>query len=69
MTSENTTFEVFIPRVVNEQPCSRHKALIGYPCYDIHTIGGDVLSGVCNKRARAAGMTGKITKDSLAKQR
>lgn len=53
--------------IVGRSDCTKHKAIPGMACWNIHTSSGRVLLGICNKRARKAGFFGQITDKSLAK--
>jgi hypothetical protein len=62
MEIENTKY---IADVMERQACSKHGVPKGIPCYHLYRSVGDILVGVCNKRARAAGFVGNIDPKSL----
>lgn len=49
-----------IDRIIGSQECSKHKALISEPCFELDSAHGP-LRAICNSRALAAGASGKIT--------
>lgn len=51
--------------VIDRTFCVQHPAAMGVPCWEIGTDAGDFLLGVCDKRARDAGMNGKISDLSM----
>ena len=59
-------FEVpdrFIPNIVQYTTCRKHGR---GPCWSLEGSKGQLLFGVCGRRARKAGMTGKISSQSLS---
>jgi hypothetical protein len=68
----NLELELFrslkIMTVAERTSCSKHKARPGIPCWAIFGgVTGNTVIGVCGRRARAAGMTGRIKRSSLVR--
>lgn len=56
--------------VMQSTPCKRHKASIGSPCWSVSRDSSHIPAhGVCNHRARAAGMRGNISDQAIQSSR
>jgi len=55
-----------IDSIINRQPCDKHLAPHGIPCFHMPRGNGrpGYYPGICNKRAVAAGADGKISESS-----
>lgn len=60
------TTQTYIPAVIDRTGCVQHNALSGFPCYEFQGADNDLWHvGICNSRARRAGMNGSIHPSSL----
>lgn len=60
------TTELYVPRVILRSSCVIHSAESGEPCHSFESlISDDIVSGICNARARKAGMNAPIRPASL----
>lgn len=60
--------EKYIPTVVFARGCRKHDSQKGEPCYVIpSTMVDTVYFGVCNTRAKSAGMLGKVNPNSMSR--
>lgn len=57
-----------IETIVQRQSCTKHKALLGAPCWNIYPSIGGALPAVCNDRILKAGFVGDIQPSSLRKR-
>jgi hypothetical protein len=71
-TSKNLTLDeapttlLHIPGIIATVRCAQHDAGFNTPCYKFESAEGPgVHTGICNARARAAGMNGEISPSSL----
>ena len=56
----------FISIILDREGCNKHNALKGAPCFLIRKHHGfGYYAGVCNKRAKRAGFSGKISAKAL----
>ena len=58
-----------ITELANMNPCLRHNAPLGEPCWTIplgHSGHGEHLRALCGSRIRRGGYDGQITSDSLS---
>lgn len=63
---EIPTTTLYVPRVVERATCEKHEAALGVPCHQFESIISDnVIGGICNSRARKAGMNAPIRRQSL----
>lgn len=59
---------VHIVYIMGVNPCARHGADLGTPCWYLHISATKSLSpAVCGSRIKAAGYNGKISEESLRK--
>lgn len=58
-----------IQSIVNRQPCQKHQADVGVPCYMFVGASDNLVIGICNKRARKAGATGTIQPESFRRKK
>ncbi len=65
LAPEKPSTELFLETVVTREPCGKHRAHRGTPCWILEGVSGFLLQGVCNKRARKAGFTHRISDKSL----
>lgn len=58
-----------VSRVTKIVPCGKHGAPRGNPCWSIESITGTASPavGICDERARRAGMVGKISRKSIVR--
>jgi hypothetical protein len=61
----NPTFNLFIPSILQQTECRRHKVPVGTPCWVMFTVSGDSRDAICNHRAVSAGWNGKIDPVSM----
>ena len=62
------TTEVYIPRVLDRTGCLQHDAEAGDPCYSYSGVSGETQhTGICNDRARRAGLNAPIKFSSLVR--
>lgn len=56
-----------ITRIVNSTTCADHAAgITGMPCFHVPKLGGfGYFAGICGKRAKKAGMNGRVSPASL----
>lgn len=60
------TTELYVPRVIARSSCIVHSAEWGEPCHTFESLISDaIIGGICNARARRAGMTSPIRPASL----
>lgn len=60
------TVELYVWTVINRVPCEEHGAALGLECFWFESlISDDIIKGICNVRARKAGMTAPIRPQSL----
>lgn len=60
------TTERHLPSVLNRTHCDRHFVGLHTPCFEVELLNGrGKLPGICNTRARKAGMVGHINPSSL----
>ena len=60
------TTQVFVPKVVDTTSCQYHEAPFGTHCFEYQSAETeDWFFGICNSRAKAAGMDGYIHPTSL----
>ena len=52
-------------KVIERTVCKKHNADIGDACWPIIAHDSDILSAVCNTRAKKAGFVGQIKASSL----
>lgn len=64
---EVPTTESFIPTIVDRRGCGHHSKNLGTPCWQMLGDSGQLLAGICNKRATKTGFVGKITPQSLSR--
>lgn len=57
--------EEYLRTVVERKACGRHRAEWGKPCWVVLAEDGSVYWGICDFRARKAGMVGEIDPRSL----
>jgi hypothetical protein len=51
--------------IINRQACNKHVAPLGIPCFHLpRNYGFGFYPAICNKRAKLAGATGKISQSS-----
>lgn len=62
----NTIDHPDIPTVLENRGCLPHGVHRGEPCWQIYQSNGNILGAICNRRARLAGFTGKISPESLS---
>lgn len=62
---EVPTTEQFVWTVVDREPCGKHQAHKGTPCWQIIQSDGMGTGAICNKRARKAGFNHRISEKSL----
>lgn len=63
---EIPTEELYVPLVVDRTTCLEHGALPGEHCHVFESLISDAwIGGICNTRARRAGMTAPIRPASL----
>ncbi len=62
---ETPTTELFMEDVIDRQPCKRHDADKGLPCWHLPDSTGFGLGAICNWRAKKAGFNNKIDERSL----
>jgi hypothetical protein len=62
------TTRMYVPKVCVRSPCEVHEAIDGDPCFLFpSTISDRMIEGICNQRARNAGMTHQINLSSLVR--
>lgn len=61
---ETPTTELYMKDVIHRQPCKRHDADKGDPCWLLSKEGFQ-LGAICNWRAKKAGFNHKIDERSL----
>jgi hypothetical protein len=67
---EAPTRDLYLPRVIESTPCTKHSAEKGEPCFRFEAAENDsVHTGICNSRAIRAGMNGRIHPMSLSSTR
>jgi hypothetical protein len=63
---EGPTTDLYLPSIIERTPCPKHLAERGTSCYLFEAAEGDTWhNGICNSRALAAGMNGRIHPMSL----
>lgn len=64
------TRDLYFPAILARTACSVHNAQVNEPCFTFPNIKFEGMSciGVCNKRAKEAGMNGQIKPSSLVRQ-
>ena len=58
----------YIDVVVERSMCVEHKSQKGSPCWALETSLGNLMVGICNRRAKNAGFVGQINPKSLSKR-
>lgn len=53
-----------IVSIISRSKCPKHNAAEGEACYNLVGSSGDILFGVCNRRAVLAGADGKVSETS-----
>lgn len=60
------TTELYVPRVILRTSCVIHEVETGEPCHEFESLISDtIVGGICNARARRAGMNAPIRPASL----
>lgn len=63
---EAPTTELYVPSVLSRTSCQEHEAGYNQSCHSFESLlSNDIIHGVCNSRARKAGMTAPIRPQSL----
>lgn len=57
-----------IQHIMSQTSCKKHKASPDMPCFWMESSSDEthILHGVCGRRAKKAGFTGKISPQSLS---
>lgn len=67
-TPEVPTTERYLQTVIDRQPCGKHNADKGEPCFTLPKTRG-YTTAVCNRRAKRAGFNHRISLKSLSMMR
>lgn len=63
---DGPTTDLHVPYVLDRTDCGKHDAPVGNPCYLIPKVDDQGhYMGICNTRAKKAGMNGEIKPASL----
>ncbi len=66
VVDDSPTTELYVPRVILRSSCLEHEAETGEPCHTFESlISDEIIEGICNGRARRAGMNAPIRPASL----
>lgn len=63
---DTPTTDLFLKNIIRRVHCDQHEAPSGVPCYEYQAAESNTNHfGICNSRARRAGMVGEIHPASL----
>lgn len=64
------TTQLFVPSAIHRVPCEQHEAPLGVHCHRFESLISDtMIYGICNSRAKRAGMNDRIRPASLRSTR